>query len=72
MRPILMTTFAAVMGLAPMAFRFGAGAEANIPLARAVVGGLLASTFFGLFVVPALYLMLKGRKEAASGGAQSA
>jgi CzcA family heavy metal efflux pump len=67
MRPILMTTFAAAMGLAPMAFRFGTGAEANVPLARAVVGGLLASTFFGLFVVPALYLMLKEGKEESPG-----
>jgi multidrug efflux pump subunit AcrB len=72
MRPILMTTFAAVMGLAPMAFRFGTGAEAAVPLARAVIGGLLASTFFGLFVVPALYLMLKGRKETAPGEAHRA
>ncbi len=72
MRPILMTTFAATMGLAPMAFRFGTGAEANVPLARAVVGGLLTSTFFGLFVVPALYLMLKGRKEKPPGAGKSA
>src|SRR5262249_29756921 len=63
MRPILMTTFAAVMGLAPMAFSFRAGAEANLPLARAVIGGLLASTFFGLFVVPALYVTLKRGAE---------
>jgi multidrug efflux pump subunit AcrB len=72
MRPILMTTFAAAMGLAPMAFRFGTGAEANVPLARAVIGGLLASTFFGLFVVPALYLMLKERNEKYPGAATSA
>ncbi len=72
LRPILMTSFAAVMGLMPMAFRFGTGAEANIPLARAVVGGLLASTFFGLFVVPALYLTLKGRNESSPGAATSA
>ena len=72
MRPILMTTFAAAMGLAPMAFRFGTGAEANVPLARAVIGGLLASTVFGLFVVPALYLMLKEGREKPPGAATSA
>ncbi len=60
LRPILMTSVAAIVGLLPMAFRFGTGAEANVPLARAVVGGLAASTCLTLFVVPSLYLMLKG------------
>jgi len=62
LRPILMTSIAAIAGLLPMAFRLGTGAEANVPLARAVVGGLAASTVLTLFVVPALYLTLKERK----------
>ena len=52
LRPILMTSLAAVLGLVPMAIGFGHGAEANVPLARAVVGGLTASTLLTLFVVP--------------------
>ena len=63
LRPILMTSFAAIAGLLPMAFQFGTGAEANVPLARAVIGGLTASTFLTLFVVPALYLVLKRPKK---------
>jgi len=44
LRPILMTSLAAILGLLPMAIGFGRGSEANVPLARAVVGGLTAST----------------------------
>ena len=55
LRPILMTAFATVLGLTPMAIAGGA----NIPLARAVVGGVLAATVLVLFVVPILYLLLK-------------
>jgi CzcA family heavy metal efflux pump len=61
LRPILMTSLAAVLGLVPMAVAGGA----NIPLARAVIGGVAASTILILFVVPALYSVF-GRKEAAA------
>jgi CzcA family heavy metal efflux pump len=53
-RPILMTTFATVAGLAPLVFRIGAGAELQRPLALAVIGGLIFSTAVSLFVTPAL------------------
>jgi multidrug efflux pump subunit AcrB len=59
LRPILMTSIAAVLGLLPMAFGVGRGAEANVPLARAVIGGLTVSTVLTLFVVPVLYTLLK-------------
>jgi multidrug efflux pump subunit AcrB len=59
LRPILMTSLAAVLGLLPMAFGVGRGAEANIPLARAVIGGLTISTILTLMVVPILYTLLK-------------
>jgi multidrug efflux pump subunit AcrB len=58
LRPILMTTIATVLGLIPMALGIGEGSETNLPLARAVIGGLLVSTFFTLFLVPALYTLL--------------
>jgi multidrug efflux pump subunit AcrB len=61
LRPILMTSLAAVLGLLPMAIGLGHGSEANVPLARAVVGGLSVSTALTLFVVPVLYRLLKAR-----------
>ncbi len=57
-RPILMTGLSAILGLTPMAIAGGA----NIPLARAVVGGVMAAMAMVLFVVPILYLLLKGDK----------
>ncbi|RQW82390.1 MAG: efflux RND transporter permease subunit, partial [Methylococcus sp.] len=57
-RPILMTFLATVLALLPMAIGFGHGHEANIPLARAVVGGMLTSTTLTLFLVPLMYTLL--------------
>jgi multidrug efflux pump subunit AcrB len=59
LRPILMTTIATIAGLAPMALGYGEGSEINLPLARAVIGGLTVSTFFTLFLVPSLYTLLE-------------
>lgn len=61
LRPIVMTALATVLGLLPLALGIGHGGEANEPLARAVIGGLMASTFLTLFVVPALYVSLERR-----------
>jgi multidrug efflux pump subunit AcrB len=55
LRPILMTTIATVVGLVPMALGIGEGSETNMPLARAVIGGLSVSTIFTLFLIPSLY-----------------
>jgi multidrug efflux pump subunit AcrB len=57
-RPIMMTFLATFLDLLPMAVGLGKGSEANVPLARAVVGGLLTSTFLTLVVVPILYTLL--------------
>lgn len=59
LRPIVMTSLAAVLGLFPMGFLAGRGAEANVPLARAVIGGLAVSTILTLIVVPVLFTLLK-------------
>lgn len=62
MRPIVMTTLATVVGLLPMAIHLHPGDEMNLPLARAVIGGLLGSTLLTLYVVPVLYVLLKPRE----------
>jgi multidrug efflux pump subunit AcrB len=59
LRPILMTSVAAVLGLLPLALHEG---QATTPLARAVIGGLTVSTALTVFVVPCLYVMIKGRR----------
>lgn len=61
LRPILMTSFATVVGLLPMALGLGTGGETNAPLARAVVGGLTVSTLLTLFLVPTVYMILEER-----------
>jgi len=55
LRPILMTASATILGLLPMAIGLGEGGEAQAPLARAVVGGLLSSTLITLIIVPVVY-----------------
>src|SRR5439155_14369057 len=68
LRPILMTTIATLVGLAPMAIHRQPGDEMNLPLARAVIGGLAGSTLLTLFVVPILYTLLKPRRERGLAG----
>jgi len=61
LRPILMTSLAAVIGLLPMAVR---SAEANTPLARAVIGSVVVSTLLTRFVVPCLHVIVKRGQPA--------
>jgi HAE1 family hydrophobic/amphiphilic exporter-1 len=65
LRPIVMTTFAAIGGLLPLAFGMGAGAAMEKPLAIAVIGGLSTATAFTLVVIPVLYAGIAGRKRLA-------
>jgi len=66
LRPVLMTSLATIIGLLPMALKLGAGSESYAPLARAIIGGLTVSVVLTVFVVPAAYLLVYGRKEAAA------
>jgi multidrug efflux pump subunit AcrB len=66
LRPILMTSLATIIGMVPMAFKMGTGSEQYAPLARAIIGGLLASVVLTVFIVPAAYLMVYGRRQAAT------
>ena len=58
LRPILMTTAAMVMGMVPLALGLGEGAEQRSPMAHAIIGGTLTSTFLTLIVVPVIYTYL--------------
>jgi len=64
LRPILMTSSAAVLGMLPLALGIGKGSETQAPLATAVCGGLTTSTMLTLFIVPIVYTMFDdlGRK----------
>jgi len=62
LRPILMTSLATIVGLLPMALKLETGSEAYAPLARVIIGGLVASVLLTIFVVPAAYLWIYQRR----------
>jgi HAE1 family hydrophobic/amphiphilic exporter-1 len=63
LRPIMMTTLAMIFGMLPLALALGSGAEMRAPMARAVIGGLITSTFLTLLVVPVVYSLLDDVSE---------
>ncbi|HPB96418.1 MAG TPA: efflux RND transporter permease subunit [Polyangiaceae bacterium] len=60
LRPILMTTVAMIAGMTPVALARGDGAETRVPMAIAIIGGLITSTFLTLGIVPVVYSVLDG------------
>jgi len=64
LRPILMTSLATIIGMVPMALKLGTGSEQYAPLARAIIGGLTASVALTVFIVPAAYLLVYGKKDS--------
>jgi multidrug efflux pump subunit AcrB len=63
LRPILMTSLATIIGMIPMALKLGTGAEQYTPMARAIIGGLTSSVVLTIFIVPAAYLLVYGRRK---------
>ncbi len=66
LRPLIMTSFAMIAGMMPMALGIGEGGEQTAPLGRAVVGGLIASMTAKLFVLPSVFAVVMGRSSVAS------
>jgi multidrug efflux pump subunit AcrB len=66
LRPILMTSLATIIGMVPMALKLGTGSEQYAPLARVIIGGLTVSVLFTVFIVPAAFLLVYGRKPQPS------
>jgi multidrug efflux pump len=67
LRPILMTSFAFIMGVVPLVTSAGAGAEMRHAMGVAVFSGMLGVTFFGLFLTPVFYVLLRGLEKRVAG-----
>jgi multidrug efflux pump len=62
-RPILMTSLSTILGIAPMVFATGAGAESRASMGVAVAGGLIFSTIFTLYIIPAMYSFISSNSS---------
>jgi len=70
LRPILMTSFAFILGLVPLMFASGAGAVGNKSIGTGAVGGMLIGTILGVFVIPVLFIIFQTLQERISGPAK--
>jgi len=66
LRPILMTTFATVLGVWPLVIATGPGANSRFSIGLMITAGMMVGTLFTLFVIPAVYLMVQGRETAGA------
>ncbi|MHA7816627.1 MAG: efflux RND transporter permease subunit [Pseudohaliea sp.] len=71
LRPILMTTFATVLGVVPLLIASGAGANARFGIGLMIAAGMLVGTLFTLFVLPVFYLPFRGARAGSDGAAAS-
>jgi len=67
LRPILMTSFAFIFGLLPLAFTIGAGATGNRSIGISAIGGMFIGTIIGILVIPTLYIIFQSLQERYSG-----
>jgi HAE1 family hydrophobic/amphiphilic exporter-1 len=67
LRPILMTSFAFILGLIPLMLASGAGSQGNRSIGTGAVGGMLIGTMLGVFVIPALFVVFQSLQERISG-----
>lgn len=71
LRPIIMTSLAFILGMVPLVFASGAGAASRIAVGTGVMGGMIAATAVGIFIIPVLYLLVRkyvSRKAPSSAG----
>jgi multidrug efflux pump subunit AcrB len=61
-----MTSLATIIGMVPMALKLGTGSEQYAPLARTIIGGLTTSVLLTVFIVPAAYLLVYGKKNRSA------
>jgi hydrophobe/amphiphile efflux-1 (HAE1) family protein len=66
-RPVMMTSFAFILGLVPLVIAVGAGSTSRRAVGTPVFGGMLAASAFGIFIIPMLYVVFQGLRERVSG-----
>ncbi len=70
LRPILMTSFAFILGVLPLVFASGAGSQSRHSVGTTVFGGMIVSTVLNLFFIPVLYVIVKSMLEREAGAGQ--
>jgi HAE1 family hydrophobic/amphiphilic exporter-1 len=71
-RPVMMTSFAFILGLVPLVVAAGAGAASRQAVGTPVFGGMLAASIFGIFVIPMLYVVFQWMREKVSSAPEPA